>query len=128
MKIIAHAPLGMEPDISLGPSAIFMVLGASLFIGLDETPTAQWISHQWAVRGKLYTTLEVSEPVTVTFVGGPVDIPSIGPFKAIRLSDGSLIGDDVILARFNAASSHWSTNIKVDCAGFQLEPYAPTAG
>lgn len=126
MYIIAKLPLGLDPETKLGPSISFRVIGASL-LRADDIVIAHWLEHQWAVGPKRFTVLEIQEPARVMFLGPPTPIPWIGPFKHIRMADGSLRADNVVLARFHAATGLWTTATNVNCSGFALEPYVQDA-
>jgi hypothetical protein len=126
MEIIAKAPLGFNADTRLGPSRTFKVIGEWLMNG-EDVPIAHWVDHQWAVGTSQFTTLQLDDFVVVKFLGSH-EIPAIGPFKHVRMSDGSLWGEQVLLARFVAETSRWITVTKVECPGFQFERYVGSAG
>jgi hypothetical protein len=122
LRIRAETPLDLAPPTYLGPSRAFKVLASVLLVGPDEAEAARWVDHQWAINGKRFTRLLVDERATITFLGVSTAIPPIGPFQEIRMADGSVFGDEVLLARFDERDT-WITTTNLKCLGFTLNSY-----
>jgi hypothetical protein len=79
---------------------------------LRAGPTERLVGHlsnrQWRVEGNQYGELQALPGSTLHFEDayGPAT-RELGPFQSLRISDGTLIGDGKLLARFDEDTYLW---------------------
>jgi hypothetical protein len=108
MVRLQMSPTLVGSHLTLGPAPWFRVERNELRQGPTESLVGELQNHQWNVRGRNFTVVEVNPGATLQFAGpaGPVS-PAYGPYHSVRLADGSVYGDGQLIARFDDETYLW---------------------
>jgi hypothetical protein len=116
---------------TLGPARRFRVAGNFIRDADTGNILARYHNHFWDVNGQHYTGYECKDAATLRFAdaeGGSSD--AYGPFPGLYVADGSVYGNDKLVAKFvdqtllwhdHQADAFWP-NMFVECAAVSTSP------
>ena len=95
-------------QLVLGPAPWFRVDRNELRQGPTESLVGELQNRRWNVQGRSFTAAAATPGSTVQFANphGGVS-PAYGPYQDVRLADGAVYADGIVIARFEDETYLW---------------------
>jgi hypothetical protein len=102
------SPVFVGSHLTLGPAPWFRLVGNVLYEGARDDPIGALENHQWSVQGRRFTVMQADANSTLHFESaiGQASVPE-GPFEELYLVDGSIYGDQRLVAQFDEHNATW---------------------
>jgi hypothetical protein len=108
----------------VGPAPAFRVSGNFIRTYPVAQVVAEYIRHEWHVRGERFSRYHCHAPLQISFMDAlDTRAPTLGPFQHVSATDGTMYADGELFAKFIEETLLWhSFRLQTHWPNLILEP------